>query len=100
MATVLAVLLSMDGAIYNLICYVFEIFYYLCGLQLFNDSDYNSIDIELEKALLNDDAQEVLEEKLMDNDDIISDTQNIIDEADDFDEEIDIEEEINEEDAE
>ena len=43
MATVLAVLLSMDGAIYNLICYVFEIFYYLCGLQLFNDSDYNSI---------------------------------------------------------
>ena len=41
-------------------------------------SDYNSIDIELEKAILDDDAQEVLEEKLMDNDDIIEDTEEIV----------------------
>ena len=44
-------------------------------------SDYNSIDIELEKAILDDDAQEVLEEKLMDNDDIIEDTEEIVNEV-------------------
>ena len=36
-------LLDIDGIIYDLICYVFEIFYYLCGLQIFNNSDYVSI---------------------------------------------------------
>lgn len=35
--------LSLDGIIYNLICYIFDIFYYLCGLQLFTDADYNKI---------------------------------------------------------
>lgn len=35
--------LSLDGIIYNLICYIFDIFYYLCGLQLFTDADYNEI---------------------------------------------------------
>lgn len=35
--------LSLDGIIYNLICYIFDIFYYLCGLQLFTDTDYNKI---------------------------------------------------------
>ena len=44
-------------------------------------SQYNNIDIELEKAILTDDAQEVLEEKLMDNDDIATDTQKIVEEV-------------------
>lgn len=35
--------MSLDGIIYNLICYIFDIFYYLCGLQLFTDADYNKI---------------------------------------------------------
>lgn len=35
--------LSLDGIIYNLICYIFDIFYYLCGLQFFTDADYNKI---------------------------------------------------------
>ena len=35
--------LSLDGIIYNLICYIFDIFYYLCGLQFFTDTDYNEI---------------------------------------------------------
>ena len=52
---------------------------------------YNNIDIELEKAILTDDAQEVLEEKLMDNDDIATDTQKIVEE---------VEEEVTNEDAE
>ena len=55
-------------------------------------SDYNNIDIELEKAILDDDAQEVLEEKLMDNDDIATDTQKIVEEV--------VEEEVTNEDAE
>ena len=54
-------------------------------------SQYNNIDIELEKAILTDDAQEVLEEKLMDNDDIATDTQKIVEE---------VEEEVTNEDAE
>lgn len=57
-------------------------------------SQYNSIDIELEKAILTDDAQEVLEEKLMDNEDVVNDTQSIVDEIDDIEKET--EEEINE----
>ena len=55
-------------------------------------SQYNSIDIELEKAILTDDAQEVLEEKLMDNDDIATDTQKIVEEV--------VDEEVTNEDAE
>ena len=51
--------------------------------QFYNDTVmvYNNIDIELEKAILDDDAQEVLEEKLMDNDDIIEDTEEIVNEV-------------------
>ena len=63
-------------------------------------SQYNSIDIELEKAILTDDAQEVLEEKLMDNEDIVNDTQSIVDGIDDIEDDIETEEEINEKDAE
>ena len=47
-------------------------------------SQYNNIGIELEKDLLSDDAQEVLEEKLMDNDDLADDvdieTEEVIEE--------------------
>ena len=47
-------------------------------------SQYNNIGIELEKDLLSDDAQEVLEEKLMDNDDLADDvdieTEDVIEE--------------------
>lgn len=42
-ALVWAILLKIDGIIYNLISYVFEIFYFLCGLQLFTDTDYAEI---------------------------------------------------------
>ena len=63
-------------------------------------SQYNSIDIELEKAILTDDAQEVLEEKLMDNEDVVNDTQSIVDGIDDIEDDIETEEEINEKDAE
>ncbi len=47
---------------------------------------YSDIKLELEKELIDDDASEILEEKLMDNDDIITDTKKVV-------------EEINEEDA-
>lgn len=40
-AYIWGVLLALDGGVYDFICYLFEIFYYLCGLQVFNDSDYN-----------------------------------------------------------
>ena len=63
-------------------------------------SQYNSIDIELEKAILTDDAQEVLEEKLMDNEDVVNDTQSIVDGIDDIEDDIETEEKINEKDAE
>ena len=43
LSVVLSLFLSLDAIIYNLICYVFDIFYYLCGLQLFTDSEYSAI---------------------------------------------------------
>ena len=42
-AYIWGVLLAIDGGIYDFICYLFEIFYYLCGLQLFSDTDYNAL---------------------------------------------------------
>lgn len=42
-AYIWGVLLAIDGGIYDFICYLFEIFYYLCGLQLFSDADYNEL---------------------------------------------------------
>ena len=42
-AYIWGVLLAIDGGIYDFICYLFEIFYYLCGLQLFSDTDYNTL---------------------------------------------------------
>ena len=32
-----------DGAIYNLICYVYEIFYYLATLNIFTEEHYQKI---------------------------------------------------------
>lgn len=42
-AFIWGVLLAIDGGVYDFICYLFEIFYFLCGLQLFSDTDYNSL---------------------------------------------------------
>lgn len=36
-------LVNLCSGIYDLICYVFDIFYYLCGIQLFTDNDYSAI---------------------------------------------------------
>lgn len=43
MATVWAILMLIDGAIYNLICYVYEIFYYLATLNIFTEEHYQGI---------------------------------------------------------
>lgn len=43
MATVWSVLMLIDGAIYNLICYVYEIFYYLATLNIFTEEHYQGI---------------------------------------------------------
>lgn len=43
MATIWGVLIMIDGAIYNLICYVYEIFYYLATLNIFTEDNYHDI---------------------------------------------------------
>lgn len=43
MATVWAILMIIDGAIYDLICYVYEIFYYLATLNIFTEEHYQGI---------------------------------------------------------
>ena len=43
MATIWGVLIRIDGAIYNLICYVYEIFYYLATLNIFTEEHYQGI---------------------------------------------------------
>lgn len=43
MATVWGLLLSLDGAIYDMVCYVYEIFYGLAGMNIFGMSDYQEI---------------------------------------------------------
>ena len=40
---VMKILLLLDGVIYNFICWFYEIFMYLTRLNLFNNSDYESI---------------------------------------------------------
>lgn len=43
MATVWSILVIIDGAIYDLICYVYEIFYYLATLNIFKEEHYQGI---------------------------------------------------------
>ena len=43
LSAVISLLLRLDGVVYNFICYVFDIFYYLCGLQLFTNDEYGDI---------------------------------------------------------
>ena len=43
MATLWGALMMIDGAIYNLICYVYEIFYYLATLNIFTEEHYQDI---------------------------------------------------------
>lgn len=43
LSAVISLLLRLDGVIYNFICYIFDIFYYLCGLQLFTNDEYGDI---------------------------------------------------------
>lgn len=43
MATIMGALMMIDGAIYNLICYVYEIFYYLATLNIFTEEHYQGI---------------------------------------------------------
>lgn len=38
-----SIIVNLTGLLYNWICDLFEIFYVLCGIQLFSDSDYNNI---------------------------------------------------------
>lgn len=43
MATIWGVLISIDGAIYDLVCYIYEIFYYLATLNIFSQETYQGI---------------------------------------------------------
>ena len=43
MAIIWGALMMIDGAIYNLICYVYEIFYYLATLNIFTEEHYQKI---------------------------------------------------------
>ena len=43
MATVWSVLLFLDGAIYDLICFLYDIFDYLSKLNIFKEADYQNI---------------------------------------------------------
>ena len=43
MATVWGVLLFLDGAIYDLICFLYDIFDYLSKLNIFKEADYQGI---------------------------------------------------------
>lgn len=38
-----SIIVNLTGILYNWICDLFDIFYFLCGIQLFSDSDYNNI---------------------------------------------------------
>lgn len=38
-----SIIVNLTGLLYNWICDLFEIFYVLCGIQLFSDNDYNNI---------------------------------------------------------